>query len=151
MSMFTLAIPFDHVQFTLIHGASIPGSYAILSFTASDFTVITRHIHNWALFPLWPSHLILSGTINNCPPFFPSSILDTFRPGGSSYSVKSFYLFILFMGFSQQECWSALAFPPPVDHIWSELFTVTQLKWPCTASWLITSLSYTSPLATTRL
>ena len=33
--------------------------------------------------------------------------------------------FILFMGFSQQAYLSSLPFPPPVDHIWSELFTVT--------------------------
>ena len=26
---------------------NIPGSYAILLFTASDFTSITSHIHNW--------------------------------------------------------------------------------------------------------
>ena len=37
MSMFTLAISFDHFQFTLIHGPNIPGSYAILFFTASEF------------------------------------------------------------------------------------------------------------------
>ena len=29
------------------------------------------------------------------------------------------------MGFSQQEHWSSLPFPPPVDHILSELFTMT--------------------------
>ena len=46
----------DHIQFTLIHGSNIPGSYAILFFTALDFTFTTRHIHNWMLFPLWPSH-----------------------------------------------------------------------------------------------
>ena len=28
------------------HGPNTPGSYAILFFTASDFTFITRHIHN---------------------------------------------------------------------------------------------------------
>ena len=43
----------DHLQFTLVHGLIIPGSYAILFFTASDFTSISSHIHNWALFLLW--------------------------------------------------------------------------------------------------
>ena len=33
------------------------------------------------------------------------------------------------MGFSQQEYWSGLPFPPPVDHDWSEPFTVTHLSW----------------------
>ena len=51
----------DHLQFTLIRGPNIPGSYAILFFTASDFTYITRYIHNWESFLLWPSCFILSG------------------------------------------------------------------------------------------
>ena len=51
MLMFTLAISFDHFQFTLIHGPNIPGSYAILFSTVSDFTSITSHMHNW-VFPL---------------------------------------------------------------------------------------------------
>ena len=37
---------FDHFQFALIHGPNIPGSYAILLFTASDLASITSHIHN---------------------------------------------------------------------------------------------------------
>ena len=36
----------------MIRGPNIPGSYAILLFTASDFTSITSHIHNWVLFLL---------------------------------------------------------------------------------------------------
>ena len=35
--------------------------------------------------------------------------------GSSSFSVLSFCLFILFMGFSRQEYWSGLPFPSPVD------------------------------------
>ena len=46
------------------------------------FTFTTRHIHNWASFPLWPRHIILSGTISNCPLLSPSSLLDTFQPAG---------------------------------------------------------------------
>ena len=46
MSVFTPAISFlfDHFQFALIHGPHIPGSYAILFFTASDFTSITSKV-----------------------------------------------------------------------------------------------------------
>ena len=66
----------------------------------------------------------------NCPLLFPSSILDTFQPGGSSSSsVISFCLFILFMGFLQEEYWSGLPFPPPVDHVSSELSTMTCSSW----------------------
>ena len=61
----------------------------------------------------------------NCPPLFPSSIMDTFQPGGSLSSVTSFCLFILFMVFSWQGYWSGLPFSPPVDYILPELFTVT--------------------------
>ena len=37
--------------------------------------------------------------------------------GSSSFSVLSFCLFILFMGFSRQEYWSGLPLPSPVDRI----------------------------------
>ena len=60
---------------------NIPGSYAVLFYTTSDFTFITRHIHSWVLFPLWPNCFILSGAVSRCPPLFPRSKLDTFRPG----------------------------------------------------------------------
>ena len=48
--------------------------------------------------------------------------------GSSSFSVLSFYLFI-FMGLSRQEYWSGLPFTSPVDHIFSELSTITSLSW----------------------
>ena len=69
---------FDHVQFALIHGPNIPGSYAILLFTASDFASITSHIHNWVLFLLWLHLFILSGVIS---PLISSCILGTYPPG----------------------------------------------------------------------
>ena len=49
--------------------------------------------------------------------------------GSSSFSVISFCLFILAMGFSRQESWSGLPFRSPVDHVLSELSTVTCLSW----------------------
>ena len=69
---------FDHFQFVLIHGPDIPGSYAILLFTASDLASITSHIHNWVLFLLWFHPFILSGVIS---PLISSSILGTYRLG----------------------------------------------------------------------
>ena len=48
--------------------------------------------------------------------------------GGLS-SVISFFLFILSLGFSWQEDWSALPFLPPVDHVSSERFTMTHPSW----------------------
>ena len=66
------------LKFALIHGANIPGSYAILLFTASDFTSINSHIHNWVLFLLWLHLFILSGVIS---PLISSNILGTYQPG----------------------------------------------------------------------
>ena len=76
--MFTFAILFGHFQFALIHGPNIPGSYAILLFTALDFPSITSHIHSWVLFLLWLHPFILSGVIS---PLISSNILGTYRPG----------------------------------------------------------------------
>ena len=49
--------------------------------------------------------------------------------GSSSFSVLSFCLFIMFMGFSRQEYWNGLPFPSPMDHILSELSTMTCPSW----------------------
>ena len=49
--------------------------------------------------------------------------------GNSSFSVISFWCFILFMGFSRQEYWSGLTFCFPVDHVLSELSNMTCLTW----------------------
>ena len=54
----------------------------------------------------------------------------------SSFSVLSFCLFLLFMGFSRQDYWSGLPFPSLVGHILSDLSTMTpHLGWPHKA-WL---------------
>ena len=79
MLTFTLAISwFDHFQFALIHGPIIPGSYAILFFTALDLGSITSHIHSWVLFSLCLHPFILSGVIS---PLYSSSMLGTYQPG----------------------------------------------------------------------
>ena len=49
--------------------------------------------------------------------------------GSSSFSVLSFCLLILFMGFSRQEYWSGLPFLSAVDRILSELSTMTHPSW----------------------
>ena len=56
--------------------------------------------------------------------------------GSSSFGVLSFCLFILFMGSSRQEYWSGLAFLSPVDHILSDLSTMTPLSWVAPWAWL---------------
>ena len=100
------------------------------------------------------SHLILCCPLFLLPPIppsfgsIPSFFLELFlhqspvaywaptNLGSSSFSILSFCLFILFMGFSRQEYWSGLPFPSPVDHILSDLSTMPAcLGWPHRA-WL---------------
>ena len=40
------------------------------------------------------------------------------------------------MGFSRQESWSGLPFPSPVDHILSNLSTMTHMSWVAPRTWL---------------
>ena len=143
MSMFTLCVNsshllFDHIQFALINGPNIPGSYAILLFTASDLASITSHIHKWMLFLLWLHLFILSGVISL---LFSSSILGIYQPVEFIFQCPIFLLFILFMWFSRQKYWSGLPLPSPVDQILPDLSTMAHhLGWPYSA-WLIVSLS----------
>ena len=57
-----------------------------------------------------------------------SLLKSSFFYSGTNYTT-SLCLFILFMGFSRQEYWSGLPFPYPVDHILSELSTMTHPFW----------------------
>ena len=104
---------FDHFQFTLIDGPNIPGSYAILFFIASDFTSVTSHIHNWALFLLWLCLFIFLELFCHSSPvtYWASTNL-----GSSSFTAISFYLLIWLIGFSRQEYWNGLPFLSPVNH-----------------------------------
>ena len=131
MLMFTLAFSFlttFNLPWFMDLTFQVPMQYC--SPPASDFTSITSHIHNCVLFSLWLHLFILSGVHSffivsfSLHSFFSSSILGT-----SSFSVLSFCLFILFMGFSRQEYWSGLPFPSLLDHIFSELSPMTHPSW----------------------
>ena len=54
----------------------------------------------------------------------------------SSFSILSFCPFILFMGFSRQEYWSGLPFLSPLDHILSDLSTMTRPSRVAPRAWL---------------
>ena len=69
---------FEHFQFVLTFQPNIPGLYAILFFTASNFTSITSHSHHLALFSFWLHLFIPFGVISL---LFSSSRLDTYWPG----------------------------------------------------------------------
>ena len=55
--------------------------------------------------------------------------------GISSFSVLSFCLFLLFMGFSRQEYWCGLPFTSPVDHILSDLSSMTRPSSVAPQAW----------------
>ena len=88
---------------------------------------ITRHIHSWVSYSLWPTYFIHSGAMGNSPLLFPSSLLDNFRPGDSSFGVISLWPVIQFLRFSQQVYWGCLL--PAVNHVLSELSTMTCPSW----------------------
>ena len=131
MSTLTCHLLFDHFQFALIHGPNIPGSYAVLLFTASDLACVTSHIHSWVVFLLWLHPFLLSGVISL---LISSSILGTYRPGGVPPSVSFHfafqYPFILFMGFTDKNtevvCHSLLQ--------WIT-FCQTSPPWPACLGW----------------
>ena len=140
MSMFTLAISFGHFQFAMIHGPDIPGSYAILVFTALNLASITSHIDSWVVFLLW-LHLFIALALVFLELFLHWSPVAFWAPtdlGSSSFSVLSFCLFIPFMGFSRQEYWSGLPFPSPVDLHWT--FCQNSPPWPVHLVWPYTAL-----------
>ena len=117
----------DHVQFTSIHGPNVSGSYEEF-FTASDFTVPSRHIHSGVSFPLWTRHFIVLRGISNCPPLFLSSMLDTSRPGGLIFQDHICLPFPTVHGVFAAKTLEWFVVPPPESrpqtmYILSELFT----------------------------
>ena len=128
----------------------MPGSYTILFFAALGFTFIIRHINNWASYLLWPSCFICFRAIGNSPPLSPSSILDTFRPGGLIFQCHIFLAFYIVHEVLTARilvvCHSLLQW---IMFCQNSLLWLVCLGWPCMA-WLIASLSCTSPFTTTR-
>ena len=98
----------------------------MLLFTASDFTSISCHIHNWVLFLLWLHLFILSGVIS---PLISSSILGTYQPGELIFQCPIFLPFHSVHGVLKARILSGLPFSSPVDHNLSELSTTTYLSW----------------------
>ena len=85
-----------------------------------------------------------------------SSLLGTYWPGELIFQCPTFYLFIVFMGFSRQEYWSGLPFPSPVGHILSNLQALKNIttnnnptfplgQSPDSLSWALTNPLRSSP------
>ena len=96
MSIFTLAISCLTTS-NLIHGPNLPGFYAVLLFTASDFTSITVTLTTGCCFCFGSiSSFFLELFLHSSPVTY-WALTDLCS---SSFSVLSFCLFILFMAFS---------------------------------------------------
>ena len=115
---------FDHFQCTLIHGPNIPGSSAILLFTASNLASKTIPIHNWVWFLLWLHPFILSGVIS---PLISSSILGTHQPGEFIFQCPIFLPFHTVHGVLEARIlkWFAIPFSSGP----SDLSTMTRPSW----------------------
>ena len=76
---------------------AISSSVAPFASCSQSFPASESFPMSWVL-TSWLSLFIPSAAIS---PLFSGSILGTYQPGGSSFSVISFCLFILLMGFSR--------------------------------------------------
>ena len=92
-------------------------------FTASNFTSIPSHNHNWVLFLLWLHLFILFGVIS---PLVSSSILVTCRLGEFIFQCPVFLPLHTVHGVLKA---SGLLIPSPVDHSLAELSTMTRPPW----------------------
>ena len=99
------------------------------SFTALDLASVTSHIHNWLLFLLWLHPFILSGVISPLISTDFSGILGTYWPGEFLFQYPIILSFHTVYGVLKEEYWSGLPFPSPVDHILSDLSTMTCPSW----------------------
>ena len=121
------AIQLNWTDFSLTRGPNISGFCAILFFTESDFTFSTWNIHNWVLFPLWLSLFILSVAIS---PLLPIAYRTPTDLGGGEVLIFQFHIILPFQtpcGVLKARIWSGLPSPSPVDHVLSELSTMTHL------------------------
>ena len=124
MSMFTLDI-------SCLTTSNLPW-FMNLTF---QFPMQYCSLQHWSLLPLpvtfTTGHYFLFGSISSffLGLFLHCSPVAYWAPtnlGSSSFGILSFCLFILFIGFSRQEYWNGLPFPSPVDHVLSELSTMTR-------------------------
>ena len=88
-----------------------------------DTSTTECHFHFGAAASLFLELLVIAVCSSPVAYWTPSS-LDVL-----SSNVISFCIFILIMGYSWQEYWSGLPFPPSADHVLSELSTMTHPSW----------------------
>ena len=125
MSMFTLAIlTTSNLPWFMDLMFQVPMQYCSLQFqtvlSPPDTPMTGRHFH---FGPGSSFFLELLATT-----FHSSPVAHGQLPTWGAY-LPVLHLLILFMGFLRQEYWSGLPLPPPVEHVLSELFTMTRPSW----------------------
>ena len=85
------------------------------------------------LFLLWLHPFILSGVIS---PLISSSIFGTYRPGEFLFQYPIILPLHSVHGVLKARIQSGLPFPSPVDHILSDLSTMTRPSWVAPRAWL---------------
>ena len=90
------------------------------------------------------SALILTVAVRNCPPLFPSSILDTFRPRELIFQHPVFEPFHEVLQVRILE-WFVIPFSSGPQFVRTLHCDLSVLGGPAWTAWLIISLSYTAP------
>ena len=124
MAIFTLALSCFTTSNLPCYGPNVPGSYALLFLQHRTLLSPQAHPQVGRCFHFGSASSFLLELFLHCSPvvyWAPTNL------GSSSFSVISFCLFILFVEFSRQD--AEEPFPSPVDHILSELSTVSCPSW----------------------
>ena len=144
MLMFTLSIAWLTTLIYLDSWIWYFRSYAILLFTALDFTSITSHIYNWVLFLLWLHLFILSGVISSLVSSTICSSISIYRPGEFMLHCPIFSPFHTVHGVLKARILKRFAIPFSSGPCFVRTlhFDPSILDCPYT-TWLIVSLSWT--------
>ena len=125
MSIFTLAISClttSNLPWFVDLTFQVPMQYCSLQH--QTLLLIISYIHTWVLFLLWLLPFILSGVIS---PQISCSILGTYWPGEFLFQYPIILPFHTVHGVLRARILKGLPFPSPVDHILSDLST---MSWP---------------------
>ena len=101
----------------------------ILLFSCSFIHCSLKSIPFWVSFLLWPSCFIHSGTLSSSRLLFPSSMLDTFRPGGLIFWCHIFFFIYTVHEVLMANILGWFTIPFPVDHILPEVPAMTCPSW----------------------
>ena len=127
MSMFTLAISClttSNLPWFIDSTFQIPMQYCSLQHLTLFLLPVTSTSGHYFPFGSVSSFFLELFLLSSPVAYWAPTNLES-----SSFTVIYFCLFILFMGLWRQEYWSGLPFASPVDHILSELSTMTHPSW----------------------